>query len=288
MAALHEQWLELVEAYMKHNIFNIPDRFPAIMGLAVQYLGPYTDENKEVRGQEYLAGLWWHTFAQDLCWSVQASGATERRLDSVAPTWSWAYIPVCSDIATQNMIEATSDFALLEDSHLGSGDDFDKASNVVKRGAEIKSVTVRGRFRRLLAKASTGIEWSSIVPWHNAKGEFDFSDRISEFIHAQNLITGQLVAYKPYKQEVITQLDYLLPEKGYWDSPDVWSGHDSKELTCLQIRRLSMQLLRRYRTQGSYKYHDEYSSSRYQRVGICNSVHNSFFIATPLETIILI
>ena len=88
LAALHEQWLELVRAFVKRNIFNTSDRFPAIMGLAVQYLGPYTDENEEVKGQEYLAGLWRHTFAQDLSWSVQAPGAPERRLDSIAPTWS--------------------------------------------------------------------------------------------------------------------------------------------------------------------------------------------------------
>lgn len=288
LAALHEQWLELVKAYVKRNIFDILDRFPAIMGLAVLYLGPYTDENEEVRGQEYLAGLWRHTFAQDLSWSVQTPGAPKCRLDSVAPTWSWASIPICSDIATQNMVEPTSDFVLLEDSRLGSGGDFDKASKVVKRGAEIKSVTVRGRFRRLLAKVSTGREWSSIVPWPNPKGEFDFSGCISEFIHAQNLRTGQLVAYEPHKQEVVAQLDYLLPEKNYRDPPDVFSGTDLKELACLQIGRSSMLLLRQYRTQGDYEYQDEHSTFKYQRVGICNSVHNSFFVAAPLETIILI
>ena len=288
LAALHEQWLELVKAYVKRNIFRSSDRFPAISGLAVQYLGPFTDENEEVRGQEYLAGLWRHTFAQDLSWSVQAPGAPERRLDSVAPTWSWASIPVCSDIATQNMVEPTSDFALLENSRLGSGGDLDKASKVVTRGAEIKSVMVRGRFRRLLAKASTEREWSSIVPRHNAKGEFDFSSCISEFIHAQNPSTGQLVAYEPHKQEVVTQLDYLLPEKRHWNSPDIFSGIDLKELACLQIGRSSMLLLRQYRTRGDYGYQDEYSSSKYQRVGICNSVHDSFFVAAPLETVVLV
>ncbi|KAF7502232.1 hypothetical protein GJ744_006423 [Endocarpon pusillum] len=288
LAALHEQWLELVKAYVKRNIFSSADRFPAIMGLAVQYLGPYTDENEEVRGQEYLAGLWRHTFAQDLSWSVQAPGVPERRLGSIAPTWSWASVPVCSDIATQNMVEPASDFALLEDSRLGSGGDFDKASKVAKRGAEIKSVTVRGRFRRLLAKASTGREWSSIVPGHNAKEEFDFSGCISEFVHVQNFSTGQLVAYEPHKQEVVAQLDYLLPENGSWDSPVAFSGSDLKELACLQIGRSSMLLLRQYQTQEGDGYQNEYSSFKYQRVGICNSVHNSFFVAAPLETIVLV
>ncbi|MCJ1437644.1 hypothetical protein MMC27_007031 [Xylographa pallens] len=288
LAALHEQWLELVQAYVKRNIFDSADRFPAIMGLAVQYLGPYTDENEEVRGQEYLAGLWRHTFAHDLSWSVQAPGVPGSRLDSVAPTWSWASMPVCSDIATQNIIEPTSGFALLENWWLGSSGDLYKAPKVVKRGAEIKSVTVRGRSRRLLAKASTKREWSSIVPWQNAKGAFDFSGCISEFIHAQNLSTSQLVVYEPHKQEVVAQLDYLLPEKGSWDSPDFSSGSDLRELTCLQIGRSSMLLLRQYQTQGGYEYQDEDSSSKYQRVGICNSVHNSFFVAAPLKTIVLV
>ncbi|KAL8725200.1 MAG: hypothetical protein Q9166_007508 [cf. Caloplaca sp. 2 TL-2023] len=268
LAALHEQWLELVKAFVKRNISYSTDRFPAIMGLAVQYLGPYADENGEVRGQEYLAGLWRRTFAQDLSWSVQAlnvpqtPGVPVRRLDSVAPTWSWASIPVRSDIETQNLVEPTTDFELLEDSRLGSGGDFDKASKVVKRGADIKSVTVCGRFRRLLAKASTEKKWSSIVPQHNAKGKFDFSGCISEFIHAQDLETGQLVAYEPHKQEVVAQLDYFLPKKGSSDSPvvvsdsdlkklvpDIVSGSDLKELACLQIGRSSMLLLRQYRTQ---------------------------------------
>lgn len=285
LAAIHEQWLELVKAYVKRNIFNSSDRFPAIMGLAVLCLGPYTDENMEVRGQEYLAGLWRHTFAQDLSWSVQAPGAAERRLDSVAPSWSWASLPVCSEIATQNMVEPTSDFALLEDSRLGAGGGLDKASKVVTRGAEIKSVTVRARFRRLLAKASTGREWGSIVSSHNAKGGFDFSGCISEFVHAQNPSTGQLVAYEPPKQEIVAQLDYLFPESGYWDSPDVLTSSDLKDLACLQIGRSSMLLLRQYRTQGGFGYQD---ASKYKRVGICNSVHDSFFIAAPLETIVLV
>ena len=288
LAALHEQWLELVQAYVKRNIFSSADRFPAIMGLAVQYLGPYTDENEEVRGQEYLAGLWRQTFPQDLSWSVKPPGVPEHRLDSVAPTWSWASIPACSDISTQNMIEPTSDFALLEDSWLGSGGDWNRAPKVVKRGAEIKSVTVRGRSRRLLVEASTKREWSSIVPGHNAIGVFDFSSCISEFIHAQNLSTGQVVVYEPHKQEVVVQLDYLPPEKDSWDSPDIFSGSDLKESVCLQIGRSSMLLLRQSRTQGGYEYQDKDSYPKYQRVGICNSVHNSFFFTAPPETIVLV
>lgn len=145
------------------------------------------------------------------------------------------------------MVEPTSDFALLEDSRLGQGGDSDKASKLVERGAEIKSVTVRGRFRPLLAKASTSREWSSIVTWHNAKGDFDFSGCISEFVHAKNLSTGELVAYEPHKQEIVAQLDYLSPGIGYWDSPNVFSGSDLKEVACLQIGGLSKLLLRQYR-----------------------------------------
>lgn len=66
LGALHEQWLQLIKAYVKRNMFNRSDRFPAIMGLAVEYLGPYTGEDEEVKGQEYLAGLRRHTFMQDL------------------------------------------------------------------------------------------------------------------------------------------------------------------------------------------------------------------------------
>ena len=186
------------------------------------------------------------------------------------------------------MVEPTIDFTLLEDSRLGADGGSDKASNVVARGTKIKSVMVRGRYRRLLAKASTRREWESIVTWHKARGESDFSGCISEFVYAQNLSTGQLVAYEPHKQEVVAQLDYLLPEKGYGNLPDILTSSDLKDLTCLQIGRSSMLLLRQHRTQEPFRYQEKFSSSKYQRVGICNSVHDSIFVSAPLQTIVLV
>lgn len=296
LVSLRVQWLELVTAYVKRDITNPSDRFLAIAGLAVQCIGPYTNENGDVKGQEYLAGLWRESFPEDLSWSVQAPKAPEKNpeknLRLVAPTWSWASLPVCSDIATQNSFEPISEFKLLETPQLGKEDQPSKPQEVVMRGGLVRSVKVCGRVRRLFSEISKKKEWTSIVPKQGSTGEFDFSNYISDPIHSRNAKTGQLVAYEPHKQEVVVQLDYLFPEIGARDSVDVLSDADLKSLVCLQIGRSSMLLLRQYWTKkhdvGHRPEKDESQIGEYQRVGICNSVHNSFFITATQETLYLI
>ena len=136
---LHEQWLELVRAYAKRDLFQPIDRFPAFSGLAVRYISLY-EEGGLVKGEEYLAGLWRQRFAQGLAWSTGVAKPTSHNLWFIAPTWSWASVPLCSDIITQPMFESIDAFKFLEKPKLGMQGQRDEPLEVVKRGATVRSV----------------------------------------------------------------------------------------------------------------------------------------------------
>ena len=156
---LHTQWLELVKAYAKRDLVDSTDRFPAFSGLAVRYISLY-EEQGSVRREEYLAGLWRQTFAQGLAWSSEVAKPPSHNQWSIAPRWSWASVPLCSDIITQpecnpvGEFEPVNDFELLEKPNLGKEGQSDQPLEVVKRGASVRYVKVRGRFRRLLQQIS--------------------------------------------------------------------------------------------------------------------------------------
>ena len=85
---LHEDWLDVVESYTQRHLSKEGDRFTAVSGLASRY-------QLAQQGDEYLAGLWRRTFAEDLAWSVTRAVNREDRKDlqDLIPTWSWASLP---------------------------------------------------------------------------------------------------------------------------------------------------------------------------------------------------
>lgn len=134
------------------------------------------------------------------------------------------------------MFEPASEFELLEKPNFGKQGQQDKPLKVVKRGALVRSVKVRGLFRRLLHEGSVRKKWEIIQVKNDQKDEFDFSTCIADLVHSWNLKTGRIVASEPHKREVVGQLDYLFSEKG--DHP--WRTIDMKDLYCLQIGKSSM------------------------------------------------
>ena len=160
-SSLYEQWLELVKDHAKRDMFLNKDRFPAISGLAVRYIDLYEDMGV-VKREEYLAGLWRQRFAQGLAWSMEATKRPSYNLWDLAPSWSWASVPKCSDIITQPAFEPIPEFELLEKPNLGKQGQSDEALEVVKRGASVISIKVRGRFRRFIQERSVieSQEWS--------------------------------------------------------------------------------------------------------------------------------
>ncbi|KAL9131519.1 MAG: hypothetical protein Q9175_006749, partial [Cornicularia normoerica] len=246
---LHEQWLELVKAYTRRSMYDCGDRLPAMSGLAAQYISTYAD-GETVRGEEYFAGLWRRTFAQDLAWSVQYAKAPSNSLYYVAPTWSWASVPLCSDVTTQHKVEPIGDrFKLLELSQLGKEGQSDKVLDVVRRRASIKSVKVSGPVRRFIKEHSVRKAWDAVRAKKSREGddEYDCSRFESQYVHSRNSETGQIVAHEPHKQEIAGQLDYLFPQKS---NPGPWlfiTDDALTELYCLQVGTSTMLLLDKVR-----------------------------------------
>ena len=294
VADMHQQWLEVVQAYVKRRLYLADDRFKAIAGLAVQYVQLFTEDEK-VRREEYLAGLWRQTFPQDLSWSVEYPKSPSSSLWSMAPTWSWVSLPLCSDIVTQHEFKRLSRevFQLLdvqssEEPQIGKDLSYEPLE-VAKRGALVKSVKVRGFMRKLLQEKSNRVPWKQIQT--GCRNEFVFAEYVSKFIHAQNLETGQIVAYEPHKHEVVGQLDYLFSEKGLgpWHT---LSDVDLRNIYCLQIGRSSMLLLMKNgKTEVKNVNYDTENREwldTYRRVGICNTVRELFFALATLTTLVLV
>ena len=291
VGGLHEQWLELVKVYAKRDLVDSKDRFPAFSGLAVRYISLY-EEKGLVRREEYLAGLWRQTFAQGLAWSLEVAKPPSHNQWSIGPRWSWASVPLCSDIITQPEFEPVDEFKLLEKPNLGKGGRSDEPLEVVKRGASVRSVKVRGLLRRLLHERSARKDWEVIRAKNDQKDAFDFSSCIDEFVHSRNQETGRIVASEPHnKREIVGQLDYLFSESGN-DPLHTISDSDMKSMYCLQIGKSSMLLLMKDSVAGRIEADGERDEGReaiwmYRRVGICNTVRQMFFASAEPKTLVL-
>lgn len=233
---LHRHWLELVSDYTRRSIFQLSDRFPAISGLAAQYLYAFTDGSGRIAPdvhQQYLAGLWRLTFAQDIAWGVQSvRHSDERPTDRIAPSWSWASVPSETNTVMQFSFANTDDFSLLDVQfrpfpHPDEADtttttneeDDDDVLSLAQQGALADSIKVRGLLRRPLVDAnSSAVPWASLHPVKKQDArdgansldlDLDFSHYIDIAVHALDRETGMLVVYEPRKREVVVQLDYV-------------------------------------------------------------------------------
>lgn len=82
-AALNNHWQKAVMQYSKLHLTYPGDKLPALSGCAKDF-GSYT-------GDQYLAGIWRHTFVQGMLWTVLGP-VTEPRPTWRAPSWSWASV----------------------------------------------------------------------------------------------------------------------------------------------------------------------------------------------------
>jgi Heterokaryon incompatibility protein (HET) len=269
---LHRQWLEMVRDFIRRDMFDAGDRFPAMSGLAAQYLVVFKRGDR-VHGQEYLAGLWRQTFAQDLAWSVERAADVDESKPAIAATWSWASLPLCTPINVAYNFDACEgeEFQLLEESRSGLKDKKD-VLQIALIGAETRTVKIKGPLRSLTSSLSRAVPWSEIMPKsrHSEECEdFDFSRHRSSFIHAVEPVSGKIVAKEPNKRPVIGQLDYRLPQS---PADNGWI----RSLTCLQIGASTMLLLAR-RAESIQATPDTVSLWCYSRVGLARDVHPTFF-----------
>lgn len=274
---IHQQWLEMVKDYVHRELTESSNRFDAISGLATQYLMAYKDSNSdEVRDEEYLAGLWRMRFSQDLAWSVANPKCFKRRL-TLAPTWSWASLPLSSNSIMPEKFSMDSNdpdrLILLTKSQLGVPGQHDEPLDVVRRGALVKSVQLEGLFRRFVPENSTPIKWSE-VQVQGREDEYNFSRHISTSIHCRNTDDGRVLFYEPHKVEIVGQLDYLYPVE-----------MDLRSLYCLRLGKDWLLLL-----EAAPRDEAGLNSSLpvYRRVGVCNGYRENFFWHTERKKIALV
>ena len=253
---LHDAWLDVVVSYTQRDLSVNSDRFIALSGLASRYHGAHD-------GNEYLAGLWSKTFARDLCWRVETPGKVDKRksLLEFAPSWSWASLPFQTCIAfTETFIKAP-DFEFLE---VLDQEGARAESNMVERGATVRSVRVRGRMRPLFSLESKNREWFDISKEVDGKEQFSFAKNPEQPVHSADPRHGQILAYEPRKQEILGILDY------HDDAMRIGKG--SLQLYCLEIGVSVMLLLEPSLNKG-----------RYSRRGISRGYRDDFFY--DVETI---
>ncbi|KAI4217974.1 MAG: hypothetical protein L6R36_009186 [Xanthoria steineri] len=210
---MHEQWLDMVMAYTRRGMFDSDDRFRAISGLAAQYLVPYLRDGK-VYGQEYLAGMWRTTMAQELAWSMP-DGKPRRPSDiglfHRAPAWSWVSVPLKSTIVMQHTTNAKpwdeKGCQVLQEGI--SGED---TLSTAKRGGLVKSLEVQGQFCRFIDASSQLISWDQIRIRSGRDDEYDTSKFRSETVHCRHPTSSKVLMLEPHVNEIVGQLDYAYPD----------------------------------------------------------------------------
>ncbi|EXJ76670.1 uncharacterized protein A1O5_01178 [Cladophialophora psammophila CBS 110553] len=289
---LHREWKDLVEAYCPRAITKPTDRLPAISGLAALYLSTYITQDNKILQQEYLAGLWRDTFAEDLAWSVRTAADPCEALAEIAPSWSWASLPARTHVSIKEDFKRSNDFELLEASKWRrNSSEPGNGANVLlecQEGAKKKLVLVRGRLRQVMNRDSESIDWSEITTGRGGKNKYDLSKNIARHVHARNQDNGQIVIYEPNKQPIEGQLDYLLPLNANTNSDSheihVAAGMEW-DLYGLQIGQKTMLLVqfsRRRETGTDSNTRSDTWVTVFRRVGICRNVREAFFEGAEL------
>lgn len=304
---LHEEWFDLVEAYTRRDLCQSKDRFLAISGLAIRFFDAKADLGKTGITEEYLAGLWRDNFAKHLSWSVVRGVGSEKNLLHIAPSWSWASLPLCVHTKTKHEFTQSEHFQFIGTRYLsatGTGTtaewyksqlqelrpDFRESSQAVEeRGRNVKMVEVQGRLRRFIGESSQKVAWSDIEWKRGGRDGFDFCAFPGRQLHARNLQDGRILSKEAHGGEVVGQLDYL-PSS---DPESCLDGDGSetkrlgvaledgaeKDLMCLELGEYAMLLLQR--NPGCVE--------TYRRVGVCIGYKSrkGFFYGCETKNILL-
>ncbi|KAK3387947.1 heterokaryon incompatibility protein-domain-containing protein [Podospora didyma] len=251
---LHHEWLDMVEHYTRRDLVERKDRFLAISGLAVRFYNAKAESGKTRVTEEYLAGLWKDDFARQLAWSVAKAPTSEKNLRDIAPSWSWASLPLCVPAKTKlafvpspqfrvysasESVQApgsTTEWCVAECAKLLT-DSREMGREVEAQGRMVKSVVVEGRFRRFVSQNAQKSSWKDI---ERTRGDgrvvYHFEPGLN--IYARNLEDGRVLTKDAHGGEIIGQLDYIPPS---CDQDDVTRIGDylpdgaEKDLICLEL-----------------------------------------------------
>ncbi|KAL2158738.1 hypothetical protein VTH06DRAFT_3929 [Thermothelomyces fergusii] len=261
---LHEEWLDIVQAYTRRNLVDPMDRFLVIAGLAVRFYNAKADNGGTVVTEEYLAGLWKDDFARHLAWSVESAVDPCDNLRHIAPSWSWASLPLQVQTRTKVPFRPSAHFEFIAvrrveaaeasqkptqtetgDSSITDPINRNRGRAVEARGRGVKAVEVRGRLRRFISEDALDVPWDAIERKREGRSGFDFGAFPGRSIYSRNLHSGSILSKDAHSGEVVGQLDYIIrtdEEPGRHPAPYVREG-DERELVCLELGELAMLLL---------------------------------------------
>ncbi|EAQ87018.1 hypothetical protein CHGG_08271 [Chaetomium globosum CBS 148.51] len=294
---LHEEWLDIVEAYTRRDLVAPRDRFLAIAGLAVRFYNAKAGTGGTVVTEDYLAGLWKDNFARHLAWSVAAAVDSQHNLQHIAPSWSWASLPLRVHTNTKASFKPSEHFEFIAVDQIDpactsttftrpetgdrSTDYINRGRAVEERGRGVKVVEVRGRFRRFISEDALDVSWDDIEWKRGERSSFNFGAFPGQGIYARNRGNGNIISKDAHSGEVVGRLDYLVPANGKPKdelTPYVRVG-DEKNIVCLELGELAMLLLVPIDKCG----HPE----TYQRVGVAIGYTNrkGFFYGSETRRI---
>ncbi|KAI3337149.1 heterokaryon incompatibility protein-domain-containing protein [Xylariaceae sp. AK1471] len=258
---LHPYWKDVVEDYTERSLTNPEDRFPALSGLAARYQLP--------RGSnEYLAGLWQQTIAEDLAWHAEVPSSCNRLEERARgiPSWSWASLPICIPAKMSRNWQGCDSFSFIgsrsqlsdfaEIRRIDSDAPKDIGLAEIRKGAQVTAITVRARMRPLLRAGHERRSWSDVKSRMGTDEMFTFERFVDRHIYCLEPSRWQVLVYEPRRREIVYQLDYLI------DDEQLMSRIDGFQ--CLELGQHSMLLVERCR--GGATADDSIES--YQRVGI--------------------
>jgi hypothetical protein len=295
--ALHDAWQELIQDYCLRNITLSSDRFRAISGLAAQYLSVFVTKDNTIWSQQYLAGLWRKSFAEDLTWSVDAAVDPSKALTHTAPSWSWASLPLQTSIKFQSDFEPCNDFDLIEELDVDMLDN--KAGlgpgalvlEACSKGARQRSVRVRGKLQKIMNSQSFPIPWDETQATGAGTSSYAFAQHVDKHVYARHSESGRLVIHEPNKQAMEAQLDYVAPyeklDQAKPDHANVVSEGAEKDLYGLEIGWRTMVLLcavsyapiitTESKTTSQVTTASTLPVLKYRRVGVCRRFREGFF-----------
>ncbi|KAK4662476.1 hypothetical protein QC763_603740 [Podospora pseudopauciseta] len=287
---LHEEWLDIVEAYTPRDLVEPRDRFLAIAGLAVRFYSAKAEAGGSFISDEYLAGLWKDNFARHLAWSVTKGANSQQNLQHIAPSWSWASLPLRIETNTKHAFKPSDHFKFIsvveEKIHPANGmpmanpDSLSRGRAMEERGRGVKVVDVEGRFRRFVSANAKQVSWDAIE-WRRAKRiGFNFAAFPGQDLFARQDSDGRIVTKDAHSGEIVGQLDYCVPDEVPRSpfAPYVPCGGE-KDIMCLELGESAMLLLVKNPACGQQEI--------YRRIGVAIGYQNrkGFFYGCETRTV---
>jgi hypothetical protein len=258
---LHPYWADIVKSYASRDMGKLVDRLTALSGLAAKYLSTSSHD-------EYLAGLWANNLAEGLGWQVkQAVQGGFRDVSPSWPSWSWAVLPLQTEIDTNVKCTRSPYFQRIRHNHNQAVESRVDVEGAIKRGQDVKQICVKGRIRELWKRSSRRSEWSTLSTFVNGEERFSFAVNPGQNTHAVETTSGRVLVYEDRKREVISQLDFETDVKRM--------RSDQVSLWAFEIGVSTMLLL------------EHCGGGKWRRVGVAWNIRGDYFASAQCETLYL-